>query len=73
MKKLLKTVLLAGSLLASTAIVSFADAPKTEDKAPAAGSGSGSAAKSTGKSTTKTTKSTKPAGSGSGAKGSGSK
>jgi hypothetical protein len=63
MTKLLKTVLIAGSLITSTAIVSFADAPKTADKAgagSAAGSGAGSAAKG------KTATPAKGAGAGSG-------
>ncbi len=51
MTKLLKTILIAGSLITSTAIVSFADAPKTADKA-GAGSGSGSATTAKGKTTT---------------------
>jgi hypothetical protein len=54
MTKLLKTILIAGSLITSTAIVSFADAPKTADKA-GAGSGSGSASTSTAKGKTTTT------------------
>ena len=72
MTKLLKTVLIAGSLITSTAIVSFADAPKTADKAPtagsgsAAGSGSGSAAK--GKAPAKTPAKGTGAGSGSASK-----
>ncbi len=68
MTKLLKTVVLAGSLLVSAAVVSFADAPKTADKAPSAGSasGSGSAAKSTPSKTTKTPAKGSGAGSGSG-------
>jgi hypothetical protein len=65
MTKLLKTILIAGSLITSTAIVSFADAPKTADKA-GAGSASGSAAGSASKGTTSTKGST-PAAKGSGA------
>jgi hypothetical protein len=45
MTKLLKTVLIAGSLITSTAIVSFADAPKTADKAGAGSAAAGSASK----------------------------
>jgi hypothetical protein len=66
MTKLLKTVLIAGSLITSTAIVSFADAPKTADKAGAGSAAAGSGAAKGSASTTKGT--TTPAkGSGSGA------
>src|SRR6185312_2828453 len=72
MTKLLKSVLIAGTLITSTAVVSFADdAPKAADKAPSAGSGS--ATKSTKSTSTKsTTKSTSTKSSGS-KSGSGSK
>jgi hypothetical protein len=65
MTKFLKTVLIAGSLITSTAIVSFADAPKTADKA-GAGSASGSASK--GSASTKGTTPAKGSGAGSAAK-----
>jgi hypothetical protein len=66
MNKLIKTVILAGSLVAATAVVSFADGDKTADKAPAAGSGSAAAPK--GKATTKSTPKTAPKGGGSASK-----
>jgi hypothetical protein len=65
MTKLLKTILIAGSLITSTAIVSFADAPKTADKA-GAGSASGSASK--GSASTKGTTPAKGSGAGSATK-----
>ncbi|HEY1816612.1 MAG TPA: hypothetical protein VGG74_29900 [Kofleriaceae bacterium] len=60
MTKLLKSVLIAGTLITSTAVVAFADgADKTADKAPSAGSGSAATSKTT-KPTTKSTSKATP-------------
>jgi hypothetical protein len=63
MTKFIKSALLVGALVGSTAVVSFADAPKTADKTGAgSASGSGDAGSgSAAKGKTTTTKKTPPA------------
>jgi hypothetical protein len=65
MTKFIKSALLVGALVGSTAVVSFADAPKTADKsgsgAGSATAGSADAGSGSAKSKTTTKKTTAPA------------